>query len=235
MSAVLTHCKRELMHAIWLQLLNDDFVDAYTNRMLIECADGTIRRFFPQLFTYSADYLEKYELFYYFQVIVSSVNRTLLTCIKMLGRFPCLRCVISKDSIAALGTKSDMWKRDSDRTLRIDSHTLKHDIEVAQKWIYIGGKPLTSKHLEDLLGTKSLVPTRVCAHSLLSWYPSIDFLSECILCKAWTTWPWFLYNVCSRSTTRVRTRCMESSLHTLDMDFVRHWWGWHPNAEQTVR
>ncbi len=202
--------------------------------MLIECADGTIWRFFPQLFTYSTNYLKKYELFYYFQVIVSSVNRTLLACIKTLGRFPCLRCVISKDGITTLGTKSDMQKRDSDRTLRVDSHALKHDIEVAWKWIYVDGKPLISKRLEDLLSTKSLVPTWVHAHSLLSWYPSIDFLSECILCKAWTTWPWFLYDVCSRSTTRVQTRCMESSLHTLDTDFVCRWWGWHPNAEWTV-
>jgi hypothetical protein len=30
------------MHAIWLQLLNDNFMDAYANGMLIECADGTI-------------------------------------------------------------------------------------------------------------------------------------------------------------------------------------------------
>jgi hypothetical protein len=167
-SAVLTHCKRELMHAIWLQLLDDDFVDAYANGILIECADGTVRRFFPRLFTYSADYPEKYELFYYFQVVISSVNRTLLACIKTLGSFPCPRCVISKDGIAALGTKSDMRKRDSDRTLRVDNHALKHDIEVARKWIYVDGKPLTSKRLEDLLGTKSLVPTRVRAQSLLS-------------------------------------------------------------------
>jgi len=59
MSAVLMHCKRELMQAIWLQLLDDNFVDAYTNRMLVECADGTVRRFFPRIFTYSADYPEK--------------------------------------------------------------------------------------------------------------------------------------------------------------------------------
>jgi hypothetical protein len=47
MSAVLTHCKRELMQMIWLHLLNDDFVDAYTNGMLVECVDGTVQWFFP--------------------------------------------------------------------------------------------------------------------------------------------------------------------------------------------
>jgi hypothetical protein len=62
MSAVLTHCKRELMHAIWLQLLDNEFVDAYANGMLVECADGTVQWVFPRIFTYSADYPEKYEI-----------------------------------------------------------------------------------------------------------------------------------------------------------------------------
>ena len=72
-SAVLTHCKRELMHAIWAQLLDDEFVDAYANGMLIECADRTIRRVFPRIFTYSADYPEKYE-------ILLSLSSQHLTC-----------------------------------------------------------------------------------------------------------------------------------------------------------
>ncbi len=100
------------------------------------------------------------------QVNISSVNRTLLACIKTLRSFPCLWCVISKDAIATLGTKSDMWKRESDKALRINNHPCRHNIELAQKWIYVNRKPLTSKHIEDLLGTKSLVPTQVWAHSL---------------------------------------------------------------------
>ena len=42
-SAVLTHCKHELMQVIWLQLLDNDFMDAYANGMLVECADGTVQ------------------------------------------------------------------------------------------------------------------------------------------------------------------------------------------------
>ena len=100
------------------------------------------------------------------QVNISSVNRTLLACIKTLRSFPCLWCVISKDAIATLGTKSDMWKRESDKALHINNHPCRHNIELAQKWIYVDGKPLTSKCIEDLLGMKSLVPTWVWAHSL---------------------------------------------------------------------
>lgn len=57
---VLTHLRRELMHAIWLLLLDDEFMDAYVNGIMIEFPDGVLRRVFPRFFIYSADYPEKY-------------------------------------------------------------------------------------------------------------------------------------------------------------------------------
>lgn len=55
-----THCKRELMHAIWVLLLSDkDFMHAYKHGIVVECVDGILRRLFPRLLTYSADYPEK--------------------------------------------------------------------------------------------------------------------------------------------------------------------------------
>jgi hypothetical protein len=39
---VLTHCKRELFQAIWNILLDDEFVDAYTNGMVVECSDQVL-------------------------------------------------------------------------------------------------------------------------------------------------------------------------------------------------
>jgi hypothetical protein len=58
-AAVLTHCKRELMHAIWILLLDEEFMHAYVHGIVMECIDGILRRFFPQFFIYSADYPEK--------------------------------------------------------------------------------------------------------------------------------------------------------------------------------
>ena len=49
------------MHAIWRLLLDDDLVEAYTDGILIECADSIVRRLFPRFFSYSADYPEKCE------------------------------------------------------------------------------------------------------------------------------------------------------------------------------
>jgi hypothetical protein len=56
---ILTHCRRELMHAVWRLLLDDEFLHAYTYGIVIKCVDGIERRVYPRIFTYSADYPEK--------------------------------------------------------------------------------------------------------------------------------------------------------------------------------
>ena len=48
------------MHAIWLLILDEEFMHAYENGIIIKCGDGIVRRIFPQFFTYSADYLERW-------------------------------------------------------------------------------------------------------------------------------------------------------------------------------
>ena len=58
--ALFTHCRRELFHAQWRDLLDDEFLQAYEHGMAFICGDGIKRRLFPRIFTYSADYPEKY-------------------------------------------------------------------------------------------------------------------------------------------------------------------------------
>lgn len=60
MAALHTHCRRELFHACWDTLLDNDFVHAYRHGIVLKCADGVFRRVFPRILTYSADYPEKY-------------------------------------------------------------------------------------------------------------------------------------------------------------------------------
>jgi hypothetical protein len=55
----LTHCERELFHAQWKIILDDDFVEAWKHGIVIFCADGVKRRVYPRIFAYSADYPEK--------------------------------------------------------------------------------------------------------------------------------------------------------------------------------
>ncbi|KAG1765159.1 hypothetical protein EV702DRAFT_981687 [Suillus placidus] len=53
------HCHRELFQAQWKVLLDDEFLEAYEHGIVILCCDGVEHRFYPQIFTYSADYPEK--------------------------------------------------------------------------------------------------------------------------------------------------------------------------------
>lgn len=57
----MTHCHRELFHEQWRILLDDDFLEAWLHGIVVMCFDGILRRFYPRIFTYSADYPEKYD------------------------------------------------------------------------------------------------------------------------------------------------------------------------------
>ncbi|KAG9089568.1 hypothetical protein FRC06_001484 [Ceratobasidium sp. 370] len=56
---LVTHLQRELMHAIWVALLDNEFVKAWRTGVVVDCADGIRCRVFPRILTYSADYPEK--------------------------------------------------------------------------------------------------------------------------------------------------------------------------------
>jgi hypothetical protein len=61
---ILAHCRRELMHGVWKFLLNNDFLHTYKYGMVLHCQDGIEQRIYPRVFTYSADYPEKYPSFF---------------------------------------------------------------------------------------------------------------------------------------------------------------------------
>ena len=50
----------------------------------------------------------------------------------------------------------------------MDNDTCKRWVERAWKAIYIKGKPITSKHVDNVLSDESLVPTRVSPNTLIS-------------------------------------------------------------------
>ena len=57
---LMNHCRREVLHAQWEILIDEEFLEAYKHGIVIECCDGIMRRFYPRILTYSADYPEKY-------------------------------------------------------------------------------------------------------------------------------------------------------------------------------
>ncbi|OSC98098.1 hypothetical protein PYCCODRAFT_1375807, partial [Trametes coccinea BRFM310] len=138
-SDILTFCKRELMQRIWMLLLDDEFLDAYENGILVTCGDGVTRRIFPRILTYSADYPEK----------------ILLTALKPLSKHPCPRCLVSKDDMCLSGTPDDMRNRQVN--MRTDTPALARDIKRARKLLFQGAS-LSSKRVQASLESRSLNP-----------------------------------------------------------------------------
>ena len=41
------HCHRELFHAQWTEILDDEFIHAYEYGIVMKCADDVERQIFP--------------------------------------------------------------------------------------------------------------------------------------------------------------------------------------------
>ncbi|KAH9172689.1 hypothetical protein EDB89DRAFT_1832399, partial [Lactarius sanguifluus] len=147
--AVETHCKRELMHAVWNHLMDEGFTEGYTKGLVICCTDGTERSFFPRIITYTADYPEK----------------ILLAAIKNMGRSPCPHCLILLKETGGVGTRPDTRLR---QRLRIDNERRRQKVEAARKLIYQKGFTITSKRVQDILGNYSMVLTRNAFSEILT-------------------------------------------------------------------
>ena len=131
---------------------------------MISCADGVIRRVFPRIFTYSADYPEKYVM-HTLQIKSSHFTpRTLIANIRDLGNRPCPRCLVKKDQLDQTGKPADI------RTRRLLRDPEKHEIKVrsARELLFSKGTVLGSVKIERLLKPQSLVPTLVCYTSCRS-------------------------------------------------------------------
>ena len=157
--AILTHCRRELIHGVWRLLLDDDFVHAYKYGIVIKCHDGIERRVYPRIFTYSADYPEKWVNslgLYLFVLLTLSFNRVLLATIRDNGNCPCPRCLIPKKQLNRMGLKHDIQFR-----LKNPRKFLFRQVQAARKWIYQKGRSITSRAVELVLKPSSSVPTMV--------------------------------------------------------------------------
>ncbi|KAJ7185362.1 hypothetical protein C8R46DRAFT_377085 [Mycena filopes] len=160
---VLTHCRRELMHAVWKHLLDDEFLHAYKYGIVIRCADGVDRRVYPRLFTYSADYPEK----------------VLLATIRDGGLCPCPRCLIPKTELHRMGFARDMSARISKAR-----QYLGKAVRTARGFIYKNAFGIGSEKVNGLLKETSSVPTinafidRLGDDFNLHQMPVVDFMHE---------------------------------------------------------
>jgi hypothetical protein len=127
--------------------------------------DGTPRRFYPRIFTYSADYPEKWVVFWRSWYLWLIVDRVLLATIRDKGHCPCPRCLVLKTDIPKVGQKLDCRSRLSKaRTY------LRDTIQTARKFIYNLGLNVKGAAVERLLEAQSWVPTFVSqAVNISAW------------------------------------------------------------------
>ncbi|EDR01180.1 uncharacterized protein LACBIDRAFT_312455 [Laccaria bicolor S238N-H82] len=137
-----THCGREFFHEQMKALIDDEFAYAWEHGIVIRCGDGISRRFYPRIFTYSADYPEK----------------ILLASIRDKGACPCPRCLVPKMEISKLGSAEDRQKRKS--SARVDDVGRRRNIAKARNLIYKENNRVNGAAVERILKEASLVPNQ---------------------------------------------------------------------------
>ncbi|KZT63856.1 hypothetical protein DAEQUDRAFT_679618, partial [Daedalea quercina L-15889] len=133
-------------------LLDDDFLEAYHNGIVLKCANGVTRCVFPCIFTYSADYPEK----------------LLIAAIQDNGLCPCPRCLTPESELSRIGQKRDLAHRTKPGFLRRWSDWLCITITKVRQLIYEQGYGMVSAAVKACLKAESLVPTMVSPTETLS-------------------------------------------------------------------
>ncbi|KAG1857827.1 hypothetical protein F4604DRAFT_1931350 [Suillus subluteus] len=133
-----THCQRELFQAQWRILLDAEFLEAYEHGIVLLCCDGIKCRFYPRIFTYSADYPEK----------------VLVVTIRQLGGCPCPRCLIPIARLRNLGMSRD---RQQHSTLARSNASRNQPVATARSLVYEQNYGVDSTAVELLLKPESWV------------------------------------------------------------------------------
>ncbi|KAG2063716.1 hypothetical protein BDR04DRAFT_1131029 [Suillus decipiens] len=135
-----THCHQELSHQQWRILLDNELLEAYEHGIVICCCDGIKCRFYPRIFTYSADYPEK----------------VLIATVRNLGGCPCPRCLIPKDKIQNMGRPQDKQQCE---TLACNDERRGVMVSTTCSLIYEQNFAVGSTAVERILKPQSWVPT----------------------------------------------------------------------------
>ncbi|KAI0739141.1 hypothetical protein C8Q80DRAFT_232993 [Daedaleopsis nitida] len=136
---VLRFCRRELFCRIWLLLMDDKFMKAYKEGIIVMCGDGVKRRLFLRILTYAADYMEKVKI----------------TALKPNSNHRCVRCHVHSDDLYEAGSPKDSQRRED---IRKDDHATLSSINEARKLVFEKGYSLAGNRVKDVLKGQSLTP-----------------------------------------------------------------------------
>ncbi|ESK84849.1 hypothetical protein Moror_14957, partial [Moniliophthora roreri MCA 2997] len=156
----------EVIQKAWGELLDEEFVEAFVNGLMLKCADMEERLGLLMLFCHSGDYPEK-------------VN---IVCMKHLGKCLCIRCLIEKALVGLLGTKQNMDCHMN--KLRKVTKDLLFTVNKSRKYIFESGFGVESTAVKGLLDHQSLTPNRnMFSEQLFKQTPTFDFedILQCVM------------------------------------------------------
>jgi hypothetical protein len=191
---------------------------------VVLCSDSITRRFYPRIFTYSADYPEKYvNLYLTMNAIDLDFIRVLIATVRNLGGCPCPRCLIPKERIQNMGRPQDRKQRE---TLARNNEKRRNMVSTARSLIYDRNYAVGSAPVEHILKPQSWVPTSVKPE-----LSSLTIANHSIECLPRSPWSFgFRHFQCarSRSFARVRDRCLEDAFYSFVTDPYRAGQGSYP-------
>ncbi|KIM52021.1 hypothetical protein SCLCIDRAFT_90843, partial [Scleroderma citrinum Foug A] len=130
-SDLLAHCKQELFHTVWNILLDDNFIKAYKNGIVVKCFDGIYRCIYPRISRES---------------FCDMGSRVLLATICDKGYCPCPWCIIPKSKFWQVGWWNDIKARVSQARTNMQDK-----IVVARDAIYQLGAPIKGNAFTERL------------------------------------------------------------------------------------
>ncbi|KAG2072058.1 hypothetical protein BDR04DRAFT_1127846 [Suillus decipiens] len=128
-----THCKWELIQAIWKLLLDEDFMWAYEHGLVICCGDRVTHR------------------------VEVSLIWILIARIKFLGECLCPCCLVKKADVPEMGTEQNMCDHMILQCVKNRAHHKK--IDCAHKLIFEHSTPVDGRRVKSVLNSESLIPT----------------------------------------------------------------------------
>jgi hypothetical protein len=156
-----------------------------------------MRRFYPRIFTYSADYPEKYVCSICISnSIDSNFSRVLIATVRNLGGCPCPHCLIPKNRIQNMGMPQDRQQR---QTLSRSDERRRMIVNDARSLIHEQNFAVGSAAVERILKPQSWVPTSV--RLPLRLLTMTNQILECILRPPWTYGFQYILCSCGGSTT----------------------------------
>ena len=192
---VITHCRRELYHAVIKLILEGEFAKAYKEGILIKFPDGITRRVFPRFYCYTADYPEKYVKDLKVAQDCSPEIRVLIATIKNMGCCPCPRCKVKLANVQHMGKTLDTQTR---MDVRERSGKLLRGVKMARKAVFAGFK-VNGSRIEKLLGKGSGIPINVSCFTVTVLLESHRYVKERIY--QLSSWPQHLCSADGRFVT----------------------------------